>query len=216
MDRDFEQYMSEECERLLLGHWSKQNLQDKLNDIMEFLTEEVSPYCKQMRNKGRIWYYKGKEVSYPIVKIRKSNQRFLLELDIEGGQEAVSNESDPVIKQDDKEKRKHPRIDSKFMINYKLDSPLTEYDLTQTENISQGGVLLTINKKFEKGTVLAMIIRFPLLPQKIETKGEVVDAKQKGSGQFYETRVKFLDLDEEVSDRLGEFIQERLKRISSA
>jgi Tfp pilus assembly protein PilZ len=85
------------------------------------------------------------------------------------------------------------------------------YDLTQTKNVSQGGILLTTNRKFEKGTQLAMTIRFPFITQRIELTGEVVDSKEVVRDLIYETRIKFLDLDEEFFKKLGNFIQQHLK-----
>lgn len=212
MGREFERYMSDECERLILSHWNKQETEKKLDNVIKFIIEEINPYCEQMRREGRIWYYKGRELPFPIVQVKKAPLSLLLQLDIEQEEESLDNE-DAKASKNGEEKRKYPRVDSKFMINYKTDL-VAAYDLTQTENISQGGVLLTINKMFVKGTILSMIIRFPLIPQKIEVKGEVVAVKQKGNSRFFETRVRFLNLDEEISNKLGEFINERLRRIS--
>ncbi|MBP7088538.1 MAG: PilZ domain-containing protein [Candidatus Omnitrophica bacterium] len=212
MGREFERYMSEECERLILSHWSKQIIERKLDDVIKFVTEEINPYCEEMKKEGRIWYYQGRELPFPTVQIKKTPLSLLLQLSIEEEQRPLDNE-DIKASKNGEEKRKYPRVDSKFMINYKTDL-VSAYDLTQTENISQGGVLLTINKMFTKGTILSMIIRFPLIPQKIEVKGEVVNVKQKGNSRFFETRIRFLNLDEEISNKLGEFINERLKRIS--
>ncbi|MBP7089166.1 MAG: PilZ domain-containing protein [Candidatus Omnitrophica bacterium] len=107
------------------------------------------------------------------------------------------------------ERRNLPRIDANFVVSYRIKSG--NYDLTQTKNLSQGGMLLTTNCAFEKGTLLAMIIRFPLALKKIETTAQVVSSKEIVKGLIYETRVRFLDLDKEFFKKLGEFIQENLK-----
>ena len=46
---------------------------------------------------------------------------------------------------------------------------------------------------------------------KIEVTGEVVDSKEVVRDLIYETRLKFIDLDEDFFRDLGEFIKERLK-----
>ena len=106
------------------------------------------------------------------------------------------------------EKRKFPRVDANFVISYRIKEMVDGYDLTQSKNVSQGGILLTTNRLFNKGTMLAMTIRFPLIPQKIDVTGEVVDSKEVVRDLIYETRIKFLDLDEDFFKKLGEFIQD--------
>ncbi len=109
------------------------------------------------------------------------------------------------------ERRKYPRLDANFVISYRIKEVVDGYDLTQSKNVSQGGILLTTNRVFNKGTILAMTIRFPLIPQKIEVTGEVVASKEVVRDLIYETRIKFLDLDDEFFQKLGEFIEENLK-----
>lgn len=109
------------------------------------------------------------------------------------------------------EKRKHFRVNVNFVVSYRIKELPHTYDLTQTRNASQGGILLTTNKIFEKGTGMAMIIRFPFVPQKIEVTGEVVASKEIVRDLIYETRIKFLDLDEDFFRKLGKFIEENLK-----
>ena len=109
------------------------------------------------------------------------------------------------------ERRKQPRMTANFVVSYRIKKFPDGYDLSQTKNVSQGGMLLTTNKLFEKGTYLAMTIRFPLSPQKIEVTGEVVSSKQIVRDLIYETRIRFLDLDEEFFRKLGDFIRENLR-----
>jgi len=109
------------------------------------------------------------------------------------------------------ERRKHPRLDANFVISYRIKEVVDGYDLTQSKNVSQGGILLTTNRLFKQGIFLAMTIRFPLIPQKIEVTGEVVGSKEVVRDLIYETRIKFIDLDEEFFQKLGEFIKENLK-----
>ncbi|MBU1112606.1 MAG: PilZ domain-containing protein [Candidatus Omnitrophica bacterium] len=109
------------------------------------------------------------------------------------------------------ERRKHSRVDANFVVSYRIKEVVDGYDLTQTKNVSQGGMLLTTNRLFNKGTFLAMTIRFPLIPQKIEVTGEVVGSREVVRDLIYETRIRFTDLDEEFFQKLGEFIKEHLK-----
>ncbi len=108
------------------------------------------------------------------------------------------------------ERRKSPRIEANFVVSYKIEEMPEGYDLSQTKNISQGGLLITTNRGFEKGSSLTINIRIPFVPQKIKLKGEVIDSQEKVRDLIYETRVKFIKLDQEFFEKLGEFIQKNL------
>jgi c-di-GMP-binding flagellar brake protein YcgR len=110
-----------------------------------------------------------------------------------------------------KERRKYPRLGINFIINYRIQELPDNYDLSQTRNLSQGGTLITTNKLFKPGTCLIMNLRIPFVPQKIELKGEVVGSKEVVRDLIYETRIKFLGLDKNFFNKLGEFIKENLK-----
>jgi hypothetical protein len=106
------------------------------------------------------------------------------------------------------EKRKFTRASANFVVSYRLKEQADNYDLSQTKNVSQGGMLLTTNRKFEKGTQLAMTIRFPFVNQRMEVTGAVIDSKEIVRGLIYETRITFIDLPSEFFQELGNFIQE--------
>lgn len=112
------------------------------------------------------------------------------------------------------ERRKHERANVNFVVSYRVQEPLANYDLSQTKNISQGGLLLTTNKMFESGTHLAMTIRLPFLDDKIEILGEVVDSREVVKGLIYETRIKFMNLPEEFFRELGIYIKALLQKWS--
>ncbi len=109
------------------------------------------------------------------------------------------------------EKREYPRVDANLVINYRIQELPDSYDLSQTKNISQGGILITTSKLFERGAQLTMNLRIPLVPQRIKFSGEVVDSREVVRDLIYETRVKFLGLDEDFFKKLGNFIRENLK-----
>lgn len=109
------------------------------------------------------------------------------------------------------ERREYFRVDANFVINYRIQELPDSYDLSQTKNISQGGVLITTNKLFKKGAQLTMNLRIPLVPQKIKLSGEVIASREVVRDLIYETRVKFLGLDKEFFKKLGDFIKENVK-----
>ena len=108
------------------------------------------------------------------------------------------------------EKRRHPRLAANFVISYRIKKQPDGYDLSQTRNVSRGGLLLTTNRAFEKGTHLAITVRFPFVAQRMEFVGEVIESRMVVRDLIYETRIMFIDLDEQFLRELGEFIQSRL------
>jgi len=109
------------------------------------------------------------------------------------------------------ERRKYPRVDATFVISYRPKEISGEYDLVQSKNISQGGMLITTNKYFEKGKQLELIIRFPFVPQKIVTTAEVVDCKEMTKNLLYEKKIKLLNLDMEIFKKIGEYVKKILE-----
>jgi len=111
-------------------------------------------------------------------------------------------------KYDDRDRRKTRRGDANFVISYHLQTEDANYDLTQTKNVSQGGMLLTTNRKFEKGTRLDMVMQFPFSDDKIRVVGEVVGSKEVIKDLIYETRLMFYDLKDQWSKKLDNFVKE--------
>ncbi len=109
------------------------------------------------------------------------------------------------------ERRKYPRVDANFVISYRIKEVPDYYDLVQSKNVSQGGMLITTNQYFEKGVILSLTIRFPFVPQKIEATGEVVDCKEVVKNVLYDTRIKFIDLDMSIFEKIGEYVKNLLK-----
>lgn len=110
------------------------------------------------------------------------------------------------------ERREYPRTDGRFIISYRIKEISDDYDLTQTKNVSKGGILITTNRFFGTGVVLKMTIRFPFVQQKIEATGEVVKCKEVIRNIIYETSIKFLDLDMAVFEKIGAYINKLLTK----
>lgn len=109
------------------------------------------------------------------------------------------------------EKRKYPRIESNFVVSYRVKQVLDKYDLTQTKTVSQGGLLLTTKKKFDKGAILSVTVRFPFTSTRIKLTGRVVDSKEMAKDCIYDTRIEFIDLDEKFFEELGQFVKKYSK-----
>ncbi|MCF7887369.1 MAG: PilZ domain-containing protein [Candidatus Omnitrophica bacterium] len=109
------------------------------------------------------------------------------------------------------ERRKHPRLNANFIVSYRITEPPSDFDLSQTKDVSQGGLFLTTNRSFDRGTLLAMTIRFPFAPEKLKLTGQVVTSYEKVKGLLYETHIRFENSDEEFLKNIGNFIKKRVK-----
>ncbi len=110
------------------------------------------------------------------------------------------------------ERRKHPRAYGRFIVSYRILDEINNVDVTQTKNISLGGMLLTTNRAFASGTNLAIEIRLPFDPNPIMLIGRVVDSHEIMKGMIYDTRMEFLSVDEKHRKVIGETVDYYLKR----
>ena len=97
---------------------------------------------------------------------------------------------------DGSERRRNPRICGRFIVSYRILDELDNTDITQTKNISLGGMLLTTNRQFAKGTHLAVEIRLPFERTPIMIIGKVVESTEITRDLIYDTRMEFLAVDE--------------------
>ncbi|MBU1887649.1 MAG: PilZ domain-containing protein [Candidatus Omnitrophica bacterium] len=106
------------------------------------------------------------------------------------------------------ERRKFVRIDANFMISYSdITTAETKSDLTQTKNISMGGILFTTDRKFQPDTILKVKIRLPGSPDYLHAKVKVIDSRQRIRGVMYDTRVKFVGIKDEDKDAIKRVVE---------
>ena len=110
------------------------------------------------------------------------------------------------------ERRKYPRATSRFIVSYRIMDEVDNTDLTQTKNLSLGGMLLTTNRAFDTGTNLALEIRLPFDPHPIMLMGKVLESKEITKGLIYDTRVEFLAVDEKHRSVIMQTVDYCLKR----
>ncbi len=95
------------------------------------------------------------------------------------------------------DRRRHPRRDASLLVRYCRTDTAGSYDITQTRNVSQGGMLLTTARALAPGARLTMTARLCLqgLPRLVKVRAEAVASRELVRGFVYETRVRFLDQD---------------------
>lgn len=104
------------------------------------------------------------------------------------------------------ERRKYVRIDNSLSVSYRvLKSYLTSS--SHSRNISEGGISLPINHKFDPGVVLALKIQIIEWDISIKAVGEVVWIKELKDAAFtFLTGIKFIEIDPEGYAKLRKYI----------
>ncbi|MFA4888680.1 MAG: PilZ domain-containing protein [Candidatus Omnitrophota bacterium] len=110
------------------------------------------------------------------------------------------------------ERRKHPRINARFIVSYRVLEQADHVDITQTKNVSLGGMLLTTNMQFEFGTNLALEIRLPFDPNPIMLIAKVLESKEVTKHLIYDTRLMFLAVDEKHRKVMNETVSYYMKK----
>ncbi len=110
------------------------------------------------------------------------------------------------------ERRRHPRINGRFIVSYRIVEEIDSTDITQTKNISLGGMLLTTNRKFDQGTKLALEIRLPFDPNSIKLIAKILDSREITKNLIYDTRLMFLEVDEKHRKVINETVDYYLKK----
>ncbi len=110
------------------------------------------------------------------------------------------------------ERRRFVRVNGTFVVNYKdISVAYSKNDISQTRNISEGGLLFTTDKKFKKDTVLKLKLRLPDSRDFIDVKVKVVGSMQRVKNIMYETRVKFIGITDEGKDSIKKIVEHTLK-----
>ena len=110
------------------------------------------------------------------------------------------------------ERRRYPRVNGRFIVSYRIFEEIDNVDISQTKNISQGGMLLTTNRQFQAGTNLAIEIRLPFDPHPIMLIAKVIESLEVTKNLIYDTRLMFLAVDERHKKSIHETVSYYLKK----
>lgn len=112
------------------------------------------------------------------------------------------------------EKRKCSRAKASLVISYRIKQEVDNSDLSQSKNVSSGGMLLTTNRKFNKGTQLLLTLRFPFFPEKIQITAIVVESEEVVKNIIYNTHLEFFGLEEIIQKGLQDIVSKKLENQS--
>ena len=110
------------------------------------------------------------------------------------------------------ERRKNPRISARFIVSYRIVEETDNIDVSQTKNVSLGGMLLTTNRAFQPGVNLALEIRLPFDPNPIMLIGKVMESREIIRDLIYDTRLQFLAIDDNHKDMINKTVDYYLKK----
>ena len=110
------------------------------------------------------------------------------------------------------ERRKHSRINGRFLVSYRILEESDNIDITQTKNLGMGGMLLTTNRKFEPGTNIALEIRLPFDPNPIMLVARVLESHEVTKNLIYDTRLMFFSVDERHRKVINETVNYYIKK----
>ncbi len=110
------------------------------------------------------------------------------------------------------ERRRYPRVSGRFIVSYRIFEESDSVDVTQTKNLSIGGMLLTTNRQFDAGTNLALEIRLPFDPNPIMLIGKVVESREITKDLIYDTRLSFLAIDERHRNVISQTVNYYIKK----
>ena len=116
------------------------------------------------------------------------------------------------MKYEGPERRKFPRIGGRFIVSYRILDEVNNVDISQTKNLSLGGMLLTTNIQFDPGTNIALEIRLPFDPDPIMLIAKVLESREISKNLIYDTRLMFLAVDERHRKVISETVDYYLKK----
>ena len=112
----------------------------------------------------------------------------------------------------EEEKRKYPRIDKHFVVSYRKSDQEKIIDISQTKNLSLGGLLLTTLEQFDAGAQLIVSLKVPSIADPIEINAKVVSCNKSGAGTIYETRLEFINVDEKHAEAIKQVVEQYRKK----
>jgi len=114
----------------------------------------------------------------------------------------------------EQEKRKHPRVEVKSPMKFRVPTTKMDISIASIKNISGGGICLLTNTKLEMGQIIQMEFGLVNDPTPIVAHGEIVwiDAIKEPDLPFkYQFGVRFIEIEKEKQTNINKFVIMRLK-----
>ncbi|PIQ85656.1 MAG: hypothetical protein COV74_08130 [Candidatus Omnitrophica bacterium CG11_big_fil_rev_8_21_14_0_20_45_26] len=117
------------------------------------------------------------------------------------------------------ERRKHPRLERRFICRYRLYQQGTGttggWQLSTTKNIGLGGCYITTSEPYEPGSVLELELQMPQVGGVVKIMGEVNRCETGKSGpqmKIFGLGIAFLKVDETKKEQFAEVLAALIER----
>ncbi len=110
------------------------------------------------------------------------------------------------------EKRRFVRVSGAFVVSYTEEYGPKAADISQTKNISIGGLLFTTHRGFLPDAILSLKIRIPETLEYINLKAKVIESVQIIKDLMYDTRVAFIQVGDEDKVAISKTVEYLLKK----
>jgi hypothetical protein len=101
------------------------------------------------------------------------------------------------------DRRQSIRLKKHYMGRFSLkDQTSAKAELTQIENISQGGLAFTSRGTFKQGDVLIVELQTPFIAEKVMLEGVVLKVSEKIKGLIYQNHFKFQNVNAKSAEIL--------------
>jgi c-di-GMP-binding flagellar brake protein YcgR len=105
------------------------------------------------------------------------------------------------------ERRRFKRVNGTYVVSYApIKGEEVKFDVSQTRDLSEGGLLFIADKKFENGTMLKIKLRLPEFADYVIVKAQVVGSDQVAKGLMHKARVQFIEMDQKVKDAIKRLV----------
>ncbi|OGL47852.1 MAG: hypothetical protein A2161_19600 [Candidatus Schekmanbacteria bacterium RBG_13_48_7] len=113
-------------------------------------------------------------------------------------------------KQQNMDRHKFPRIKTVNLISYEISDVYQQETegLGITQNLSLGGLMFEVNRKFPVDTII--LVEIALSDQIIHAKGRVMHVQELGNGK-YDLGMKFVEISQPDFNTLWDYLQLKKK-----
>ena len=105
-------------------------------------------------------------------------------------------------------RRQHVRIYRNFILSYySVSNPSVHKEVSQINNISQGGMSFCVTTPLKVGEALGIELTTPYLAESVYLQGDVLECREKISQLIYEVRLQFKDPSTQAKEVLAKVEQ---------
>ena len=107
------------------------------------------------------------------------------------------------------ERRRFKRIDGNYVVSYAyIEGEGLKFDVSQTKNLSEGGLLFIADRAFERDSILKIKLRLPEFSDYVIVKVKVITSHKLTKGMMYGVSARFIEVEQNVKDAIKRLAEE--------